>query len=168
MIDATLVMLASEIRGKTLRVLDIVTEEQARFTGHPSLNNSILWHAGHCLVVVERLCVVPALGTGQVAAYPAGWYETFGAGSQPATVTAWPTLAEVIALLKDQLERLLAVVATLHHERMDQVIDAANNRTLRYSILHGLHDEAQHQGEMQLLKKLWAKRGSGVVASATM
>jgi hypothetical protein len=166
MIDATLVMLASEIRGKTLRVLDIVTEEQARFTGHPGLNNSILWHAGHCVVTVERLCVVPALGTGQVAAYPAGWFETFGAGSQPATITAWPTLAEVTTLLRDQHDRLLGILKTLRQERMDQVIDPTNNRTLRYSILHGLHDEAQHQGEIQLLKKLWAKRG--VVASATM
>ena len=113
MTDATLVMLASEIRGKTLRVLDIVTEEQARFTGHPGLNNSILWHAGHCVVTVERLCVVPAHGTGQVAAYPAGWFETFGAGSQPATVTAWPTLAEVKTLLTDQLERLLSILKTL-------------------------------------------------------
>ena len=158
MTDSTLQMLASEIRGKTLKVLGGVSEEQARFTGHAALGNSILWHAGHCLVVVERLAVVPATGTGEAPVYPPGWWETFGAGSRPAEVITWPTLAEVVALLKDQLARLLAVMQTLRQERMDQVIDPANNRTLRFSILHGLHDEAQHQGEIQLLKKLWGKR----------
>ena len=158
MTDSTLLMLASEIRGKTLRVLGGVTEEEARFTGHAALGNSILWHAGHCLVVVERLAVVPAMGTGEAPVYPPGWWETFGAGSKPAEVTAWPTLSEIVALLNDQAARLLAVMKTLRQERMDQVIDAVNNRTLRFSILHGLHDEAQHQGEIQLLKKLWGKR----------
>ena len=158
MIDSTLLMLANEIRGKTLKVLGSVTEEEARFTGHRALGNSILWHAGHCLVVVERLSVIPALGTGEAPVYPPGWWETFGAGSNPAEVKAWPSLAEVVTLLKDQLNRLVAVIKTLRQERMDQVIDAVNNRTLRFSILHGLHDEAQHQGEIQLLKKLWGKR----------
>ena len=41
---------------------------------------------------------------------------------------------------------------------LSEIIDAPRNRTLRYSILHGLHDEAWHQGEMHLLKKLLAKR----------
>ena len=34
------------------------------------------------------------------------------------------------------------------------MIDPARNRTVRYNILHGLHDEANHQGEMWLLHKL--------------
>jgi hypothetical protein len=155
-VDATLIMLANEVRGKTLRLLADVTPEQALFTGHDGLSNSILWHAGHALVVVERLSVSPAAD--HPAVYPAGWFEAFGPGSKPAAVATWPTLAEVVALLQDQLVRLTAVLTPLRTERLDQVIDAQRNRTLRFSVLHGLLDEAGHQGEIYLLKKLWGKR----------
>jgi hypothetical protein len=156
MLDQTLIMLANEVRGKTLRVLSDVTEEQARYTGVPALSNSILWHAGHALLVVEHLCVAPA--TGHAVMYPAEWFNIFSWESKPATVASWPVLAEVKSLLQDQLTRLTDVLKTLRQERMDQVIDAAKNRTLRFSILHGLHDEASHQGEMHMLKKLWRTR----------
>ncbi|QOV87734.1 DinB family protein [Humisphaera borealis] len=153
--DASLIMLANEVRGKTLRVLTGVTEEQARFTGHAALNNSILWHAGHALWVVEKLGVIPA--TGEQARYPADWSPIFAAGGTPATVTNWPSLSAVVSALQEQLTRLTAVLSDMRTERLDQVIDADRNRTLRYSILHGLHDEACHCGEIQLLKKLIAK-----------
>lgn len=155
--DSTLVMLANEVRGKTLRLLAGVTDEQARFTGGMGLNNSILWHAGHALVLVEHLALVPA--NSQVPAYPADWFNIFGAGSQPATVQSWPTLAEVIVALQRQQSLLATVLTTVRTERLDQVIDAQRNRTLRYSILHALHDEACHSGEIHLLKKLWERRG---------
>lgn len=157
MLDPTLILLANEVRGKTLRLLADVADDQARFTGTPALNNSILWHAGHSLWVVEQLAVAPA--TDRPAVYPPGWFEAFAAKSTPATVAAWPTLAEVTAALTDQLARLTAALGMLRQERLDQVIDVARNRTLRYSILHGLHDEAGHQGEIYLLKKMWARRG---------
>lgn len=155
--DQTLLMLANEVRGKTLRLLDGVTADQARFTGGGGLNNSILWHAGHALVTVEHLGVIAA--TERPPQYPAGWFQTFGAKSLPAGVTDWPDLGTVVVALQDQLGRLADVIRTTRPERMDQVIDADRNRTLRYSILHGLHDEAGHQGEIYLLKKMWGKRG---------
>ncbi len=153
--DQTLLLLATEVRNKTLRLLEGVADETARFAA-PGLNNSILWHAGHALVVVEHLSVSAA--TERPPQYPAGWWQTFGAKSLPAAVTDWPDLGTVMAALQDQLGRLTDVLRILRQERMDQVIDAERNRTLRYSILHGLHDEANHQGEIYLLKKLWAKR----------
>lgn len=153
--DASLVMLANEVRGKTLRVLTGVTDEQARYTGHSALNNSILWHAGHALWVVEKLGVIPA--TGEQVRYPADWAALFAAGSSPATVKSWPPISSVVAALQDQLVRLTDIIKSLHIERLDAVIDAERNRTLRYSILHGLHDEACHCGEIQLLKKLMSK-----------
>jgi hypothetical protein len=154
--DQTLLMLANEVRGKTLRYLSDVTEEQARYTGNADLSNSILWHAGHALLVVEHLCVAPA--TGRAVETPAAYFPIFSWESKPESVQVWPTLAEVTALLSDQLKRLTDIIVTLRQERMDQVIDAAKNRTLRYSILHGLHDEAVHSGEIYLLKKLWKLR----------
>jgi hypothetical protein len=154
MTDDTLVLLADEVRGKTLRLLKDVTDAQARFHA-PSLNNSILWHAGHALIVVEHLGVVPA--TGGTPFYPAGWFDSFSWMSKPATVTTWPTVQEVVAKLTDQLERLRSAIAALPVGRLDQIVDPARDRTLRYSILHGLHDEAMHQGEIHLLKKLAAR-----------
>jgi hypothetical protein len=71
-------------------------------------------------------------------------------------VTTWPTLAEMKAQLVDQRERLLALLEKTDAATFDRVIDA-KGRTLRYSVLHGLHDEAGHQGEIWLIRKLLAK-----------
>src|SRR4051794_29380628 len=161
MADDTLLLLANEVRGKTLRLLDGVTDEQARFAGPAGLSaplsNSILWNAGHALMVVEHLSVMPA--TGKPAGYPAGWFEKFSWQSKPATVTQWPTLAEVVAALRDQLDRLMRAVEPLTPEQLAKIVDPARGRTMRYSILHGLHDEANHQGEIHLLRKMLARQG---------
>ena len=156
--DETLLTLAREVRGKTLRLLDGVPEDSARFTA--GLSNSILWHAGHALMLVEHLCIIPA--TGGAPQYPRGWFELFAWNSRPATVPAgeWPPLAEVVRHLREQLDRLLALIESLPPERLAQVCDPARNRTLRYSIVHGLHDEATHQGEIHLLRKLYGRQNA--------
>ena len=156
MADESLLLLASEVRGKTLRILEGVTDDQARFSGPAGLNNSILWHAGHVLVVVEHLSVAPA--SGKPPDYPQGWFETFGWQSVPATVTQWPRLAEVTYRLRDQLVRLTAAIAALSPEQLEQVGDPKRNRSMRHTILHGLHDEANHQGEMYLLRKIQGRQ----------
>ena len=155
MVDQTLLTLADEVRAKTLRRLDGVSEAEARFTG-PGLNNSIAWHAGHALMLVEHLCIMPA--TGAVPQYPAGWFEIFGWQSRPAAVPpdAWPPLADVVARLREQWERLRSVINATSPDALDRIIDPTRGRTLRYSIVHGLHDEACHQGEIYLLRKLLA------------
>ncbi len=155
--DDSLMLLAREVRGKTLRLLDGIDDAQARFAA-PGLNNSILWNAGHALIVVEHLSVAAA--TGKPPVYPPDWFDKFSWKSVPATVTAWPGVEEVRAALRDQLQRLTAVIETLSESQLARITDPAKNRTLRYSILHGLHDEAGHQGEIYLLKKLYAKRGT--------
>jgi hypothetical protein len=150
--DETLLLLLKDVRGKTLRILEDVTEEQARFAP-PGLSNSILWHAGHSLVVVEHTATAPI--TGKPPSYPEGWFDKFSWKSQPATVKQWPKLAEVKARLIEQGEQLAKLIAGLSEEQLIQPAgDPARGRNLRYSILHGFHDEAGHQGEMWLLKKL--------------
>ena len=149
MADESLILLATEVRGKTLRLLDGVSDDDAR-VAPPGLSNTILWHAGHALVVVERLSVAPATGRGPV--YPDGWFETFGWKSAPATVTRWPALGEVVERLREQLARLTSAIGVLTPEQLGAA--GANGRTLRYGILHGLHDEAGHQGEIHLLRKM--------------
>jgi hypothetical protein len=166
MTDETLILLAGEVRGKTLKLLDGVSEDLARFTG-AGLSNSTLWHAGHALVIVERLSVAPA--TVRPPQVPGGWQEIFGAQSRPATVPrdAWPPLAEVARLLRDQLDRLTAAIRALPPGRLDDIVDPARNRTLRFSILHGLHDEAGHQGEMYLLRKLFGKQTAAATSAGS-
>ena len=157
MADETLLTLADEVRAKTFRRVDGVTEEAARFTA--GLGNSILWHAGHALMLVEHLCIMPA--TGGQPKYPQGWFELFSWQSRPATVPAgaWPTLAEVVERLREQRDRLRATIEPLSPADLARVLDPAGGKTLRYSIVHGLHDEACHQGEIHLLRKLYARQG---------
>jgi len=152
MADDALMLLAKDVRGKTLRILDGITEEQAVFSP-PGLQNTILWHAGHALVVVEHLALLPA--TGQPAQYPQGWFDKFSWKSEPAKVKEWPKLGEVKAELSRQLERLLHAIESATEGQLKAPCgDPARGRHLRWSIIHGLHDEANHQGEMWLLKKL--------------
>jgi hypothetical protein len=160
-----MLLLASEVRGKTLRILDAVTsDDEARFTG-PGLNNSILWHAGHAIMVVEHLGLIPA--TGRPAGYPAGWFEKFAWKTEPAKVKEWPALAEVRDQLRSQLTRLQEAIRALSPAQLDTVVDKEKGRTLRYSILHGLHDEAGHQGEMYLLRKLYARRAAATTSTGS-
>jgi hypothetical protein len=158
--DESLMLLAKEVRGKTLRLLEGMDDAQARYAA-PGLNNSILWNAGHALVVVEHLGIAAAAAAtaiGKPTAYPSEWADKFGAKSLPATVTIWPTIEEVRSALRDQLQRLAAIIESRTEADLSKTIDPAKNRTLRYSILHGLHDEAGHQGEIYLLKKMYARK----------
>jgi DinB family protein len=159
MSDKSLHLLATDVRGKTLKLLEGVGDETARFAP-PGLNNSLLWHAGHALVVVEHLAVMPA--TGQPASYPAGWFEMFSWKSTPASVKTWPALSDVVRRLQVQLQRLVPVIEGLREDQLESipVVNPPRNRTLRHSILHGFHDEANHQGEMWLLKKMYSAKTS--------
>ena len=153
--DQTLLLLLSDVRDKTLRLLDGVSDTDARWAP-PGTANHILWHAGHAYVVVQALS---ARAFGSAApSYPDGWFDKFSWQSKPATVTAWPTLAEVMQKLREQKAELAKVIAALTEPQLDtQVGTAERPRTLRHAIMHGLHDEANHQGEIYLLKKLLAR-----------
>jgi hypothetical protein len=152
--DATLTELVKEVRWKTLKLLEGVDDKQALFAP-AGLKNSILWHAGHAAVVVEHLGFTEIIA--QAPTYPAGWFEKFSWSSDPSKVTSWPALAEVVAFLTEQRTRLFAHIDSLSAEQLDKVIgQPPRSRTARGVILHGLHDEAGHQGEIHLLKKLYA------------
>lgn len=150
--DDSLLMLLNEVRGKTLRLLADVDDATARFTP-AGLKNHILWHAGHSLLVVEALSVSALTGT--EAKYPPQYFDAFKWGGDPSTVTAWPPLAEVVAHLKEQHARLAGLLRAVEPDRLAQPIgDPTKGRTVRYGVIHGLHDEAGHQGEIWLLKKM--------------
>jgi len=152
MSDRSLLLLLDEVRGKTLRLLQGVGEKEARWSP-PGLHNHILWHAGHSYVLVESLTME---AVGQQPQIPDGWFEIFSWRSDPARVAAdrWPPLSKVVAQLTQQHLRLRQVVEGLSDEQLSSPMLGNRNRTVRYAILHGLHDEACHSGEIWLLRKL--------------
>jgi DinB superfamily len=150
--DESLILLLDEVRGKTLRLLDAVSEEESRWAP-PGLQNTILWHAGHAYLLLEWL-TMKALG--RVPHIPEGWYQLFSWDSHPATVPAdrWPTLAAVVTHLGKQQERMTSLINGLSMEALGEPAADHPEVPLRFAILHALHDEACHGGEIHLLRKL--------------
>ncbi len=152
MSDRSLLLLLDEVRGKTLRMLQGMTDEEARWSP-PGLHNHVLWHAGHSYVLVESLIME---GSGDNPLIPEGWSEIFSSKSDPARVASdrWPSLSEVVVQLDHQHLRLRHVVGLLSEEQLSRPMPGNVNHTVRYIIVHGLHDEACHSGEIWLLRKL--------------
>lgn len=155
MADETLLELLDDVRGKTLKELQNLDETHARWAP-PGLQNSCLWHAGHSYVVTEFL-TMRALG--REAQIPEGWFAMFSWESNPAHVSPekWPPFDEVIAALKAQHERLRNVISGVSPEQLSASEPGNPNRSVRYGIVHGLHDEARHSGEISLLRKLMSR-----------
>jgi hypothetical protein len=108
-------------------------------------------------VVVEHLT---SEALGQTPRVPPGWSEIFDWNSRPADVPAsrWPALQAVVGELIAQRDRLLAQIASLGTPGLDRPGAARPEQSVRYAILHGLHDEACHSGEIWLLRKLHERR----------
>jgi hypothetical protein len=150
--------LAAEVRGKTLRLLGAARDDE--LTWAPAgTSNHILWHAGHGLWLQDALCIRRVTGHSEL---PPGWAEAFGMGSRPALRREpWPPRDVVLGLLREQLSRLMAVLGGLTDADLDALPPFAagrDRRRLGACVLHGLHDEANHQGEMYLLLKAQRRR----------
>lgn len=66
----------------------------------------------------------------------------------------WLPISEVVTELTKQQLRLRRVI----EEKLPDSMPGRGDRTVRYAILHGLHDEACHSGEIWLLRKLLRSR----------
>ena len=90
---------------------------------------------------------------------PAGWLQMFSWESNPAHThpESWPALDEIREALISQHERLRAAISALSAEQLDAPEPGNPNRSVRYAIMHGLHDEARHSGEISLLRKMMLK-----------
>jgi hypothetical protein len=117
------------------------------------LQNTILWHAGHAYVLVEWVTMKSLRRTPQL---PEGWYEMFSWESRPAQVRAdrFPQLFEIVRLLESQHKRLRTLIGELSEEQLNSQSAINPKRSVRSAILHGLHDEACHSGEIHLLRKM--------------
>ena len=143
--------LAEQVRGVTLRMLEDVPAAWQRWAP-AGTSNHILWHAGHVLWVQDILAIEPLTGRTEL---PAGWAETFGMDCRPVReTTQWPSLDEIVSHLSDQLPRLFECFAHANPEQLLDMTAPAEGWNLPRGIIHGLHDEARHQGEIHLLKKM--------------
>ncbi len=148
--------LALQVRKETLRFLAAVPDPWLTWAPEGT-SNHILWHAGHALWLQDVLCVQPLTGQSEL---PDGWAKMFGANCRPVAATKdWPSREETSKLLRRQLERMLELFAE-HADRLNVIgPQPAAGWELVRGIIHGLHDEAKHQGEMYLLMKLCRARG---------
>jgi hypothetical protein len=152
--NASLLLLARGTRARTLALLDAAADDELTWAP-PGTSNHVLWHAGHAAWLQETLCLRLLSGRPSL---PAGWERFFGMGSHPATPPGpWPPRGVVRTVLAGQLPRLVAALGPLTTEQLDArppFAAAHHTRTLRQCVVHGLHDEANHQGEMYLLLKI--------------
>src|SRR5262245_6122243 len=140
-----LAQLAREVRGDTLRFLQAARPEE--LTWAPArTSNHLLWHAGHALWLQDVLCVKLLVGESEL---PFGWEALFGMDSRPAKQRKpWPDKPELLDRLQAQLSRIEELLPTVADAALDRPPHShpGDDRTLGYCILHGLHDEAKHQG----------------------
>ncbi len=142
--------LARQVRRGTLERLEAAPADRLTWAP-PGTSNHILWHAGHALWLQGELCLEPLTGK---TGLPPGWEQTFGMNCRPVKqTTTWPSREQLRDLLSVQLEQMLAGIAGASEARLAEIVNLRGD-TLAGLIIHGLHDEARHQGEMYLLLKL--------------
>jgi putative hemolysin len=150
--SATIQELARQVRRDTLGIL-LAAEPNWLTYAPPGTSNHILWHAGHALWIVEVLGIEMLGGSSEL---PAGWPETFGMHCRPPhQTTTWPSRSELAELLQRQLEHLLNLLSLVSDEQLAQPANLSRGPApVSARIIHALHDEAKHSGEMYLLLKL--------------
>jgi hypothetical protein len=135
--------LVGQVRRHTIEVLQATPEEWLLWAPEGT-SNHVLWHAGHALWLEDVLGIQVLTGVSEL---PAGWEQTFGSKCRPVQSNRqWPRRTDVIILLQQQLVRLLDVFRDQAHRLA--------NAGIASRVIHGLHDEARHSGEMYLLLKL--------------
>jgi len=145
--------LARQVRRGTIELLSAAKPHWLHWAPEGT-SNHLLWHAGHALWLQDILCLEPLKGLSEL---PPDWSEMFGMNCRPvAETTHWPDRRQVLQLLTEQLSRIITALAAAEGRLRDD--SNARSDTLASRIIHGLHDEARHQGEMYLLVKLCRAR----------
>ncbi|GBD35625.1 hypothetical protein HRbin36_00738 [bacterium HR36] len=144
--------LARQVRTRTRDILAAAKTEWLTWAPEGT-SNHILWHAGHAVWLMDVLGVELLTGRSEL---PAGWAEKFGMRCRPPRLTSdWPSRDTVDRLLAEQLLRFCQLLDSTPQDRLAVPSDTTQARySLSGQILHGLHDEACHSGEMYLLLKM--------------
>jgi hypothetical protein len=151
-----LIGMAREVRSRTSHLLERTDPSWMLWTP-AGTQNHITWHAGHILWARHVLGIELLAGK---TTLPPDWARRFGQDSQPATDPGpWPTREELVALLSDQQKETELLLAAADLAPLGNLIyTPAENHDNGFLIIHALHDEAIHQGEMFLLLKMCRAR----------
>lgn len=145
-------LIFTDVRGKTLRLFGDAPAEMLTWAPAGTANH-VLWHAGHAAWVIDVLLVKALTGNGEL---PEDWTARFGArGTSPRDTRDWPAREALIESLKKQHDRVMQLLASATPQLLSRTPRENNPATVEQWLLHGIHDEAAHQGEMHLLTKLW-------------
>jgi hypothetical protein len=80
----------------------------------------------------------------------------------PSQTQNWPSREELRDLLQTQLGRISNLLAGASDHRLAEIADSSRGpATISDRIIHGLHDEAKHCGEMYLILKLCRAQSQG-------
>jgi len=148
-----LTTLAWQVRVRTLHILGQAEQSWLLWTPKGTANHMI-WHAGHALWVQDAICVKLLAGKSEL---PSGWAKRLGMDSNPALDReTWPSSTQVADLLTRQLSRLKELLAGADGKLLGDMAVWGDGVEpgVGFNIIHGLHDEAIHQGEMYLLLKM--------------
>lgn len=152
--NSVLIELARQVRGRTVMILEAASESELLWSP-PGLVNHMLWHAGHAAWLADALAIAAITGATEL---PAQWAKVFGSRGTPVgQIKDWPSRQNVASVLARQLERLVELIEALDAARLaapprDPAL--GDTRTTGGWIIHALHDEAYHSGEMRLLLKV--------------
>lgn len=152
---AHLIELASQVRGATIQIVAATNEDSIDWAP-PGTSNHIRWHAGHVLWLQDALCIRLL---SQRSELPFGWSEQFGMNSVSSTHSSdAPSRDQLVELLEEQLARMLSLME-INSDRLRRIgKNPKGHWNLTRGIIHALHDESRHQGEMYLLTKMLTKR----------
>jgi uncharacterized damage-inducible protein DinB len=144
------------VRGQTLKMMEGITEEIADRIPE-GFRNTIRWNLGHIYVVLERYAFQYM---GLPLHLPEGFKEQFENGTSPlntpVSVTV-PTLHELEILLKEQEERIRAV---LEHRLQEKIVPpyittaGITLETPEQLLSFNLYHEGMHFSVIKLYKSL--------------
>lgn len=146
---AALAELARQARTDTILILEETPERHLTWSPRGTRNH-ILWHAGHCVCVGDVLGVELLSGRSEL---PPGWNDLFAMGTDPGfSRSNPPARRRLVDLLREQHRRLLELLAAATEADLTRRV--WERFMVADRIVHGLHDEARHSGEMYLLLKM--------------
>ena len=143
--------MADQVRASTLEILQ-AAKPQWLTSSLPGLSNHIIWHAGHALWLQDMLFLQPL---GEQGVMPFAYVPLFCQGSKAVRRNKYPSREMLVDLLRQQLDHMKQAMRHCDGARLTGKAPGLSDRyNLGGWMLHALHDEARHGGEMYLLYKV--------------
>ncbi len=144
-----------QISAKRITTLcEGITQTEATFRPYDK-TNPLIWEVGHLVFMRNTICKI-LNPTEKLEVLP-NEKDMFGYGSVRFEASEYPSLEDMLALLHKRGERMYELLDTVSAEHLDteSVVKAANlGVTVGQQVFSFLIHEANHYGEMNILKML--------------